>query len=202
MTTDAAAPLDPAVRDALAALVRELAHELRNPLASMQGCAQTLADRGDDLPASTRTGLAHVVVRHAHRLDWLMGALLALARLPDGLEREVDLAAIAEAAGELAGVPVHVHRSQTVAGVEGRIRLAVEAVVLALASDGCAAWVDGEEVTVRAPGSDAYGGGRAWKLALAETIVRHDGGSLHVEGSPGNVEVVLRFAPDGDPRCG
>lgn len=43
-------------------------HELRNPLTSIQGCAQTLLQR-DNLPDEVRRALVSVIVRQVEQLE-------------------------------------------------------------------------------------------------------------------------------------
>lgn len=57
-------------------VVRQLAHEIRNPLAGLRGAAQLL---GRDEPGESRRELAEIVCREADRLQALIDALLAPA---------------------------------------------------------------------------------------------------------------------------
>jgi two-component system sensor histidine kinase PilS (NtrC family) len=69
--------------DRLASLGRvsaQLAHEIRNPLASMRGSAQLLGDDVKNSPHSVR--LAQIIMRESDRLATLVEGYLALARPP------------------------------------------------------------------------------------------------------------------------
>ncbi len=69
--------------DRLASLGRvsaQLAHEIRNPLASMRGSAQLLGDEVQNSPHSVR--LAQIIVRESDRLASLVEGYLELARPP------------------------------------------------------------------------------------------------------------------------
>ena len=69
--------------DRLASLGRgsaQLAHEIRNPLASMRGSAQLLGDDVQNSPHLVR--LAHIIVRESDRLAALVDGYLELARPP------------------------------------------------------------------------------------------------------------------------
>ena len=77
-----------------------LAHEIRNPLASIQGAAEVLAD---DFPASHPKGrLVRVLTEEAGRLGGVLTRFLAFARPQPGRREAVDLAAEARQVLELA----------------------------------------------------------------------------------------------------
>ncbi len=86
-------------RDAERAILLSVSHDLRTPLTSIRGYAEGIED-GTIEPAQA----AEVVGREAARLERLVGDLLALARLQQGVlevEREpIDLAAVAREAEE------------------------------------------------------------------------------------------------------
>ncbi len=86
-------------RDAERAVLLSVSHDLRTPLTSIRGYAEGIED-GTVEPAEA----AAVVGREAERLERLVGDLLALARLRQGVmevRREpVDLAAVAREAEE------------------------------------------------------------------------------------------------------
>lgn len=68
-----------------------LAHEIRNPLASIKGAAEVLAD---DIPADTAKGrLLQVLVDESGRLNGVLTRFLAFARPHSGDQEDVDLAA-------------------------------------------------------------------------------------------------------------
>jgi two-component system sensor histidine kinase PilS (NtrC family) len=69
--------------DRLASLGRlsaQLAHEIRNPIASMRGAAQMLAE--DSETGAPQERMAHLIVREADRLALLVESYLKLARPP------------------------------------------------------------------------------------------------------------------------
>lgn len=94
--------------DQLASLGRlsaQLAHEIRNPLASMRGSAQMLAD---DLPRdSTSQRLASILIRESDRLESLVESFLRFARPPPPSFAPVKLGElVAETADLLAQDPI------------------------------------------------------------------------------------------------
>lgn len=68
-------------------LLADLAHDLRAPLASVQGFARTLLRRGDELDAARRQALLEVIDHDAARFGELLADLLELARLRAGRTR-------------------------------------------------------------------------------------------------------------------
>ncbi len=70
-----------------------LAHELRNPLASMTGCLELL--RGNGALGEEDAHLTEIVLREAARLDQLVSRLLSFTRPEASQRREVDLAQLA-----------------------------------------------------------------------------------------------------------
>ncbi len=78
-----------------------LAHEIRNPLTSMKGHAQLLAERLD--AGTPERGKADRVVGEAVRLEQLTADLLSFIRSENIERRSVDPRAVAEAAAEDVG---------------------------------------------------------------------------------------------------
>jgi signal transduction histidine kinase len=77
-----------------------LAHEIRNPLASIQGAAEVLQD---DFPAAHPKGkLLRVLTEEAARLNTVLTRFLAFARPQPGRREPVDLVVEARRAVELA----------------------------------------------------------------------------------------------------
>lgn len=94
--------------DQLASLGRlsaQLAHEIRNPLASMRGSAQMLAG---DLPKDSMSErLARILIRESDRLESLVESFLRFARPPPPVFGQVKLdALVAETADLLSHDPI------------------------------------------------------------------------------------------------
>ncbi len=78
--------------DRLASLGRvsaQLAHEIRNPLASMRGSAQLLGDDVQNSPHSVR--LAQIIMRESDRLAQLVDGYLELARPPPPAKENIRI---------------------------------------------------------------------------------------------------------------
>jgi len=61
----------------LSGMVGDIAHELRNSLASIAGCAETLFEHDARISAHTRLALLEVIRRQARDLDGLVRELTA-----------------------------------------------------------------------------------------------------------------------------
>ncbi|HVE83890.1 MAG TPA: ATP-binding protein [Myxococcales bacterium] len=139
---------------ALGSLAAQLAHEIRNPLASMRGSAQLLAQELQGSAASVR--LSNILVRESDRLSALVEDFLKFARPPPpaleetrleqlvaetvemlradplaaGVEVVVEAAPVrcSADAGQLRQVLLNLMRNALeAAGPGGRVRVAVEA---------------------------------------------------------------------------
>jgi signal transduction histidine kinase len=91
-------------REAQAAFLAGVAHDLRNPLSPLKVAASVLAERTPELPAEVR-GLLRIVGRQVDHMDRIVGDLLDVTRIEAGrlelrLER-VDVCAMAAEAVEL-----------------------------------------------------------------------------------------------------
>ncbi len=76
-----------------------LAHEIRNPLASIQGSAEVL---GDDFPADhPKAGLLRILLQETRRLNQVLTRFLAFARSEPGETSPFDLTAEVRAVGDL-----------------------------------------------------------------------------------------------------
>ena len=84
---------------ALGQLTSGLAHEIRNPLASIMGSAESLAEEFDEEHRKHR--LAEVMLKEIDRLNSVVDDFLAFARPGEPEEGEADLAKVVEEVGEL-----------------------------------------------------------------------------------------------------
>jgi two-component system sensor histidine kinase KdpD len=74
-----------------AALLNSISHELRTPIASVRGAADSLLQPGHELPADSRRQLARDILDASERLNRLVENLLDMSRLESGrlqLKRE------------------------------------------------------------------------------------------------------------------
>lgn len=181
-------------------LLGTLAHELRNPLASLQGCAQTMVERGDDLPPEVRKRMSAVIAKHAERMDWLIRAVASFGDGGVPGEDRVDLGDLLRTVGEECGAPVDAEAGIVIRGNEQRLRLALEAVFRALGPAGTARLLpDAVAVELAAPAVDPYASGRRWKLEAAARLLGVDGATLEIEHERDRRAVVrLVFLPGGD----
>jgi two-component system sensor histidine kinase PilS (NtrC family) len=74
----------------LGKLAAQLAHEIRNPLASMRGAAQLLSSEGTNADAATER-LTRILVRESDRLSALVDDFLRFARPPPPKLQPLDL---------------------------------------------------------------------------------------------------------------
>ncbi len=74
---------------AIGEMAAGLAHEIKNPLASITGAIELLRD--EIRPGSDRDRLMQIVLREADRLSALVGHFLLYARLPAGKPEAIDL---------------------------------------------------------------------------------------------------------------
>ena len=170
-----------------------LAHEFRNPLASLQGCAQTLLDRGDALEPDIRERMTEVIVKHSQRLDWLTRA----AAMFGGVGRRTDveevmLADVARDACALTNAGIETASTAIVVGNEQRIQLAIEAVLMAL-GDRATVTVRGAVVEICSPERDLARGSRSWKLHLASRVFRDEGADVGAIVTSHGTCVTIRF---------
>lgn len=102
--------------EAVAALSASLAHEIRNPLASIRSSVEQLAERagaGEDEKV-----LSHLIVREADRLSRLLSEFLDFSRVRAARRESVDLRAVATAAVHLVQAHPDCH-ADTVLKVSG-----------------------------------------------------------------------------------
>ncbi len=198
----------------LGKLSAQLAHEIRNPLASMRGSAQMLAAEPHADESSKR--LAQVLIRESDRLSNLVEDFLRFARPPPPSLRPVDLHALATETVEMMkadpmahGVSVSVGGEPVTATVdEGQIRqVLLNLLRNALAAAGgrgqVRVSVEREGAVARLSVWDSAGGippadlgrifdpfyttrpgGTGLGLSTAHSIVAAHGGKIRVTSSP------------------
>ncbi len=200
--------------DRLAALGRtaaQLAHEVRNPLASMRGAAQMLASEQTD-PSHSK--LAGLIIREADRLAALVDEFLVVARpKPPQLQSTALDALIGETLTMLSADPMiravnlEQHLEPTTADVEpaqiqqvvlnlvrnaaeaagpnGTIRVGVSAEPAATISvwDSAGSLSDEAQRHLFEPFFTTKPGGTGLGLSMAMTIVRAHGGTIRVTSS-------------------
>ncbi len=86
---------------AIGEMAAGLAHEIKNPLASITGAIELLRD--EIRPGSDRDRLMQIVLREADRLSALVGHFLLYARLPAGKQEAIDLEKAVRETAELFG---------------------------------------------------------------------------------------------------
>lgn len=78
-------------------LLANVSHDLRTPLASMQGYLETLLIKDADLAEPERRRYLEIAFRHANRLNQMVGQLFELAKLDSGaIQPELEPFLIAE----------------------------------------------------------------------------------------------------------
>jgi signal transduction histidine kinase len=164
-------------------LLHLLDHEIRNPLAALRGCADTLAG-GDGLPDEMKARLAQAIARQSRHLEWLLDAAEALlGAKTDPAAAEVDLVEVASEAATLTEAAFEHDGRPMVRGSRSRISLACRALFFGLgaSASGLHVFID-EHGRLRATTSahDLVGGGRRWKLALAQDLLSREGWSVEV----------------------
>jgi signal transduction histidine kinase len=82
-------------------LIASVSHELRTPLTAIQGFAQTLHSRGDDLPLETRSDFLVRIVKHCGRLTHLVEGILAASRWEEARQEDEGAVDIEQAIGEV-----------------------------------------------------------------------------------------------------
>jgi len=137
-----------------------LAHEIRNPLGSLKGAAQILADPA--LPAVERDRLLAILGEESGRLDRVLTDFLTLARDRTVHRGRVDLAACVRETAALLAPDAAAHGvAVRVAGAEAAVVIAGDGDLLRqllwnLARNGVEAVGEGGEVTLRVdPGAAA-----------------------------------------------
>ncbi|HZH02472.1 MAG TPA: ATP-binding protein, partial [Myxococcaceae bacterium] len=199
---------------ALGTLSAQLAHEIRNPLASMRGSAQMLAE--DEALAGSSSKLARILVREADRLAALVEEFLRFARPPppslqacslrqlvaelvelmgaDPLARKVTVKAELEEV--IASVDVDqmrqvllnlIRNALAAAGENGKVRVSLRTTPdeVELGVWDSAGSIPPSDLTrIFEPFFTTKRGGTGLGLSTAHSIVRAHGGMIHVTSSP------------------
>jgi two-component system sensor histidine kinase PilS (NtrC family) len=203
--------------DSLAGLgrtVAQMAHEVRNPLASLRGSAQLLAE--DMAEGSPQARLTSLIVRESDRLAALVDGYLTLARPPPPrLERvaldelveetiemlrhdplfvgtQIDSKTVPSAveadASQLKQVLINLLRNATAAaGRGGRVKVSVEKTQAGVAVqvwDSAGAVPEADAGRIFEPFYSTKEGGTGLGLSTAKSIVLAHGGTIDVESSP------------------
>ena len=84
------------------ALLASISHDLRTPLAVIAGASSSLAERGEQLPASERAALARSIYGQSRQMGDLVAKVLEMTRLEaGGIALERDWHALAEIVGSV-----------------------------------------------------------------------------------------------------
>jgi two-component system, NtrC family, sensor histidine kinase PilS len=196
----------------LGRLSATLAHEVRNPLASMRGAAQILGSESSADEGHQR--LSRLIVREADRLEGLVESYLSLARPPPPVRHRLRLDELAGETVEMLRADPNVRHSieleltpieapvdqgqvkqvlinllrnaLTAAGPQGRVRLST-------GDDGTQGWVEvwdsagaiGDEERARLfePFFSTWKG-TGLGLSMVQSIVQAHGGRIDVESAP------------------
>lgn len=202
-------------------VVNVIGHELRTPVTTVRGLAESLADAPDE---PERAALAAALVRSAIRLERLVDDLLLASGVftasPVGDAASVDLADAVRRAGWPAAIegtaaararresvdrildPIVDNARRHGEPLEARVRDGGEQVIVDIESTGpemsegdaallCEPFFRGEAAVMTAPG---LGLG----LAIARTIARAEGGDVHAHPRAGGGLVVRIELPRAD----
>ncbi len=147
------------------AMAAGLAHELRNPLASMTGSVQLLCDGRSG--SADEHKLMHIVLREADRLNTLVSDFLQFARPQPNQVEPVDLR-------DVVGTTLTLFRNDP----------ARRQVVMEVADDGPG--IAAKDLPhVFEPFFTTKASGTGLGLAIVDSIIRQHGGEVQVRSAPG-----------------
>lgn len=205
-----------------------LAHEVRNPLASMRGSAQLML--AEAVAGSANERLCRIIVREADRLAELVEQHLQLARLPPPERRPIRFDEVARETVEmlsvdpsLNGVRIETDLSPTRAeadpaqlkqallnllrnasaavGRAGRVRISTRATpgaAIVEVWDSAGAIPDSEKGRLFEPFFSRSGVGTGLGLSTVQSIVHAHGGRVGVESSPAQGTTLTLTFPRSD----
>jgi len=81
---------------ALGEMAAGIAHEVRNPLTSLRGCAQELAEVAARSGREDDAKLAQIIVSESDRLGRIVGDFLSLSRMREPVRNEVEIGPVAD----------------------------------------------------------------------------------------------------------
>ncbi|OGG48477.1 MAG: hypothetical protein A3F84_16305, partial [Candidatus Handelsmanbacteria bacterium RIFCSPLOWO2_12_FULL_64_10] len=102
----------------LGELAAGMAHEIKNPLGSIQGTAEILS--GDTLSDEERTEFGRILIKEVDRLDGVLRNYLRLARPTDAARRRIDLKETLRSTVTLVGA--YARKSEAVVAGERAVR--------------------------------------------------------------------------------
>jgi two-component system sensor histidine kinase PilS (NtrC family) len=122
-------------RERLAAvgeLAKDLAHEIRNPLAALSGCVELLV--GDHVGVSERERLGDLANRESQRLNHLLRDFSTFARLETPRKRTVNLSQmLRDRSEEFLPLDIRLPADLPIEADEGQLEIVVNALLMALA---------------------------------------------------------------------
>lgn len=197
-------------------VVNVVGHELRTPVTTVRGLAESLVDEADD---DTRRALTDALVRSAVRLERLVDDLLLASGIftasPVGAPTDVDLAAAIRRAGWPAAIEGAATARARIEAVDRVLEPIIdnalrhgEPIEVRLASHGERAVVDVESAGPELPDVDLLcepffrgeaavmtAPGLGLGLAVARTVARAEGGDVHAHARAGGGLVVRLELP-------
>ncbi len=204
--------------------VANVSHELKTPLTSIAGYAETLATEGS--PGTQADGFARTILSNARRMQRLVDDLLDLARIESGRwqpwaafadrarERRVELATTAGGSGVTADADALraiftnlFDNALRYTSPGGRITVAVEkapgGMTVSVADTGSGVAAEHlsrifERFYRVDPGRSREEGGTGLGLAIVKHLVEAHGGRVEARSTLGKGTTIRLFFPDGE----